>query len=107
MKKSHLVTDAEAEKVQHVVEAVDFFTHTCGYQPGCLCTEMYPARIKRLLATRAACEEGFEKIAALTEGLEGLTAQRMMMEGVSPIRLLEQGRDIARALVAELRGEKP
>ena len=57
MTEHRLVTDAEAEKVQHVAEAVGFFTHTCGYQPGCLCTEMYPARIKRLLATRAACVE--------------------------------------------------
>ena len=85
MTERQLVTDADAELMAHATESCVDWT-------------------QRLLATRAACEEGFEKIAALTEGLEGLTAQRMMMEGVSPIRLLEQGRDIARALLAELHG---
>jgi len=91
MKKSHLVTDAEAEKVQHVAEAVGFFTHTCGYQPGCLCTEMYPARIKRLLSTRAVLIAMVQELDdALGYHRNEITAQ-----------------DKARALLAELHGEKP
>jgi len=93
MTEHRLVTDAEAEKVQHVVEAVGFFTHTCGYQPGCLCTEMYPARIKRLLATRAALMGALETVLGL-----GDYATAEYAAGI---------RESARALLAELHGEKP
>ena len=67
MTEHRLVADAEAEKVQHVAGAVGFFTHTCGYQPGCLCTEMYPARIKRLLSTRAAVMEKLEAVSRVLD----------------------------------------
>ena len=93
MTEHRLVTDAEAEKVQHVAEAVGFFTHTCGYQPGCLCTEMYPARIKRLLATRAALMANLEDIWRAHANGED--------EDFWTIR------DTSKALLAELHGEKP
>jgi len=108
MTEHRLVADAEAEKVQHVVEAVGFFTHTCGYQPGCLCTEMYPARIKRLLATRAFAIEGLEEILrrdfaatediATIDQLDGRTAYE---RGVLDVQ------EALAPLLAELHGEKP
>jgi len=93
MSGHRLVTDAEAEKVQHVVEAVGFFTHTCGYQPGCLCTEMYPARIDRLLSTRAALIGALEETIIAFHGKIGTCR--------------DPACEKSRALLAELHEEKP
>jgi hypothetical protein len=61
------ITNEEAAKIQRVIGAKGFSKHTCGYQPGCLCTEMYPGRIKRLLITRTACEEKLEAVSRVLD----------------------------------------